>query len=109
MVEGFETFEYNNLASFEALLTRLEANGPRVSAVLIEPLQGEGGVVPGDPTIFQAIRRHCSKRGILLIFDEVQVGMGRSGQLWGYEQLGVTPDASPWRKALAVDMPSVPY
>ena len=84
MVEGFETFEYNNLASFEALLARSEANGPRVSAVLIEPLQGEGGVIPGDSAIFQAIRRHCSQREILLIFDEVQVGMGRSGQLWGY-------------------------
>ena len=100
MVEGFETFEYNNLASFEALLARSEANGPRVSAVLIEPLQGEGGVIPGDPAIFQAIRRHCSQRGILLIFDEVQVGMGRSGQLWGYEQLGVTPDAITLAKGL---------
>ena len=71
-----------------------------MSAVLIEPLQGEGGVIPGDPAIFQAIRRHCSQREILLIFDEVQVGMGRSGQLWGYEQLGVTPDAITLAKGL---------
>jgi acetylornithine aminotransferase len=100
MVEGFETFKYNDLASFESLLTRLEAYGPKVSAVLVEPLQGEGGVIPGDPVVFQAIRRHCSEKGILLIFDEVQVGMGRSGELWGYEHLGVTPDAITLAKGL---------
>ena len=100
MVEGFETFAYNNLNSFENLLIRLEADGPRVCAVLIEPLQGEGGVNPGDPEIFRAIRRHCDQRNILLIFDEVQVGMGRSGRLWGYEQLDVQPDVITLAKGL---------
>ena len=100
MVEGFETFLYNDLASFEQLLNRLEANGPRVCAVLVEPLQGEGGVNPGDPDVFRAIRHHCDQRNILLIFDEVQVGMGRSGRLWGYEQLNVQPDVLTLAKGL---------
>ena len=100
MVEGFETFIYNDIQSFEQLLNRLEAHGPRVCAVLIEPLQGEGGVNPGDPDVFRAIRRHCDERNILLIFDEVQVGMGRSGRLWGYEQLNVQPDVITLAKGL---------
>ena len=100
MVEGFEFFTYNDLADFEQLLERLEQDGPRVAAVLIEPLQGEGGVNPGDPAVMKAIRRHCDARDILLIFDEVQVGMGRTGTLWGYEQLGVVPDALTLAKGL---------
>ncbi|WP_114994053.1 aspartate aminotransferase family protein [Synechococcus sp. UW179A] len=100
MVEGFEFFQYNDLADFEQLLERLEQNGPRVAAVLIEPLQGEGGVNPSDPGVMQAIREHCDQRNILLIFDEVQVGMGRTGTLWGYEQLGVRPDALTLAKGL---------
>lgn len=100
MVEGFETFTYNDLPSFESLLNRLEAQGPKVAAVLIEPLQGEGGVNPGDPEVFLAIREHCDARNILLIFDEVQVGMGRCGTLWGYERLGVEPDAFTLAKGL---------
>lgn len=100
MVEGFEFFSYNDLEDFEQLLERLEQNGPRVAAVLIEPLQGEGGVNPGDPAVMHAIREHCDQRDILLIFDEVQVGMGRSGRLWGYEQLGVIPDALTLAKGL---------
>ena len=100
MVDGFEFFLYNDLEDFEQLLERLEQNGPRVAAVLIEPLQGEGGVNPGDPEVMQAIREHCDQRNILLIFDEVQVGMGRTGTLWGYEQLGVRPDALTLAKGL---------
>ena len=100
MVEGFEFFKYNDRADFEQLLERLEQNGPKVAAVLIEPLQGEGGVNPGDPEVMQAIREHCDQRNILLIFDEVQVGMGRTGTLWGYEQLGVRPDALTLAKGL---------
>ena len=100
MVEGFENFTYNDLASFESLLSRLETHGPKVAAVLIEPLQGEGGVNPGDPAVFRAIREHCDARNILLIFDEVQVGMGRCGTLWGYERLGVEPDAFTLAKGL---------
>jgi len=100
MVAGFETFTYNDLHSFEALLNRLEADGPRVAAVLIEPLQGEGGVNPGDPNVFRALREHCNQRNILLILDEVQTGMGRTGCLWGYEHLGIEPDAFTLAKGL---------
>ena len=71
-----------------------------MAAVLIEPLQGEGGVNPGDPAVFRTIREHCDARNILLIFDEVQVGMGRCGSLWGYERLGVDPDAFTLAKGL---------
>ena len=100
MVEGFENFTYNDLESFKTLLTKLEAHGPRVAGVLIEPLQGEGGVNPGDPAVFKAIRELCTANNILLIFDEVQVGMGRCGTLWGYERIGVEPDAFTLAKGL---------
>ena len=100
LVEGFDYFPYNDLEAFEALLERHEANGPSVAAVLIEPLQGEGGVNPGDRTFFQRVRELCDARNILLILDEVQVGMGRSGRLWGYEQLGIEPDAFTLAKGL---------
>ena len=100
LVDGFDYFPYNDLEAFEALLERHEANGPSVAAVLIEPLQGEGGVNPGDRTFFQRVRELCDARNILLILDEVQVGMGRSGRLWGYEQLGIEPDAFTLAKGL---------
>ena len=100
LVDGFDYFPYNDLEAFEALLERHEANGPSVAAVLIEPLQGEGGVNPGDRTFFRRVRELCDERNILLILDEVQVGMGRSGRLWGYEQLGIEPDAFTLAKGL---------
>ena len=100
VVAGFDYFTYNDIDSFEAALQKHEADGPTVAAVLIEPLQGEGGVNPGDRTFFQTIRERCSERNILLILDEVQVGMGRSGRLWGYQQLSIEPDAFTLAKGL---------
>ena len=105
MVEGFRYFPYNDLAAFEALLAECEAEGPRVAAVLIEPLQGEGGVNPGDPAFFRRVRELCDARSILLILDEVQVGVGRSGRWWGYEQLGIEPDAFTLAKGLGGGIP----
>ena len=105
MVQGFRYFPYNDLAAFEALLEQCEAQGPRVAAVLLEPLQGEGGVHPGDAAVFRRIREHCDARNILLIFDEVQVGVGRTGRLWGYEHLGVEPDAITLAKGLGGGIP----
>ncbi|MCP9800930.1 aspartate aminotransferase family protein [Synechococcus sp. RedBA-s] len=105
MVEGFHFFPYNDTAAFEALLSRCEADGPRVAAVMLEPLQGEGGVNPGDPAFFQRVRQLCDQHSILLIFDEVQIGMGRSGCLWGYEKLGVEPDAFTTAKGLGGGFP----
>ena len=100
LVEGFDYFPYNDIEAFESLLRQREANGPAVAAVLIEPLQGEGGVNPGDQHFFQRLRSLCNEHNILLILDEVQVGMGRSGRLWGYEQLGIEPDAFTLAKGL---------
>jgi acetylornithine aminotransferase len=105
MVQGFRYFPYNDTAAFEALLAECEAGGPRVAAVLVEPLQGEGGVNPGDPAFFQRLRQLCDQHHILLIFDEVQIGVGRSGRLWGYERLGVEPDAFTLAKGLGGGIP----
>ena len=105
MVEGFRYFPYNDTAAFEALLAECEADGPRVAAVLLEPLQGEGGVNPGDPAFFQRVRQLCDQHAILLILDEVQVGVGRSGRWWGHERLGIEPDAFTLAKGLGGGIP----
>ena len=105
MVEGFRYFPYNDIHAFESLLESCEAEGPSVAAVLLEPLQGEGGVNPGDPAFFRRVRQRCDERGILLILDEVQIGVGRSGRWWGYETLGVEPDAFTMAKGLGGGMP----
>jgi acetylornithine aminotransferase len=76
-----------------------------VAAVLLEPIQGEGGVHPGNRAFFQRVRELCDAHNILLIFDEVQIGVGRSGQRWGYEQLGVEPDAITLAKGLGGGIP----
>jgi acetylornithine aminotransferase len=72
---------------------------------MLEALQGEGGVRPGDMAYFQRIREICTEKGILLILDEVQVGMGRSGKLWGYENLGIEPDIFTSAKGLGGGIP----
>ncbi len=105
MVEGFRYFPYNDISAFEALLAECEAEGPRVAAVLLEPIQGEGGVIPGDPAFFRRVRELCDQRQILLIFDEVQIGVGRSGHWWGHGRLGVEPDAFTMAKGLGGGIP----
>jgi acetylornithine aminotransferase len=105
MVQGFRYFPYNDTAAFEALLATCEVEGPRVAAVLLEPIQGEGGVHPGNRAFFRRVRELCDAHNILLIFDEVQIGVGRSGLLWGYEQLGVEPDAITLAKGLGGGIP----
>jgi len=105
MVQGFRYFPYNDIAAFEALLTSCQSEGPRVAAVLLEPIQGEGGVHPGNRSFFRRVRELCDIHHILLIFDEVQIGIGRSGQLWGYQQLGVEPDAITLAKGLGGGIP----
>jgi acetylornithine aminotransferase len=105
MVQGFAYVPYNDIEILEQTLTELELNGPRVVAILLEPLQGEGGVNPGDLAYFQRLRQLCDEKRILLILDEVQVGMGRSGKLWGYENLGIEPDAFTSAKGLGGGIP----
>lgn len=105
MVRGFAYVPYNDLAVLQETVAQINADGPRVAAILLEPLQGEGGVNPGDRAYFQGVRQLCDDHNILLILDEVQVGMGRSGKLWGYENLGIEPDALTLAKGLGGGFP----
>ncbi len=81
------------------------AVGPQTAAVLLEPIQGEGGVLPLSQEFLAAARAACDREGAALIFDEVQTGMGRTGTLWAYEQTGVLPDALTSAKALGGGLP----
>lgn len=76
-----------------------------VAAIMLEPLQGEGGIIPGNKEYFQTARQLCDDCGALLMCDEVQVGMGRSGKLWGHENLGIEPDVFTSAKALGGGVP----
>ena len=105
LVPGFHYVDYNDIRAVEAAVTELDEGNYRVGAILIEPLQGEGGIRPGNVSYFQRLRQMCDEIGILLIFDEVQVGMGRSGKLWGYEHLGVEPDIFTSAKGLGGGIP----
>lgn len=105
LMPGFHYVPYNDIAALEAAIAQLDADQPQVAAILLEALQGEGGVRPGDRAYFQRIREICDETGILLILDEVQVGMGRSGQLWGYENLGIEPDIFTSAKGLGGGIP----
>ncbi|MGB9781880.1 MAG: acetylornithine transaminase [Moorellaceae bacterium] len=96
---GFRYVPFNDL---EALR---EAINSRTCAVMLEPVQGEGGVYPADPDYLKAVRELCDKEGILLIFDEVQCGLGRTGYLFAYQYYGVEPDLMTLAKALAGGVP----
>ncbi|MEH2349384.1 MAG: aspartate aminotransferase family protein [Nostoc sp.] len=105
LVPGFHYVNYNDINAVEIAISELDEGDYRVAAILIEPLQGEGGVRPGDVAYFKKLRQICDQTGILLIFDEVQVGMGRSGKLWAYEHLGVEPDIFTSAKGLGGGIP----
>jgi acetylornithine/N-succinyldiaminopimelate aminotransferase len=81
------------------------AVGPEVAGVLVEAIQGESGVHPLAPEIARELRAACDEHGALLIFDEVQTGMGRTGTLWAYERVGVTPDLMTLAKGLGGGLP----
>lgn len=104
--EGFEPLPqeidhipYNDIAAARAAIT------DDVAAVIVEPIQGEGGVIPGDPAFLKALRERCDETGALLIFDEVQSGVGRTGSLYAYMDTGVTPDILTTAKALGNGYP----
>jgi succinylornithine aminotransferase len=104
--EGFEPLPpsidhitYNDIDSARAAIT------DDVAAVIVEPIQGEGGVIPGDPAFLQALRELCDQTGALLIFDEVQSGVGRTGTFYDYMNTGVTPDVLTTAKALGNGYP----
>jgi len=102
---GFEYIPYNDIDALEAAVSDIDEGNRRVAAIILEPLQGEGGVNPGDLGYFLRVRKICDETGILLILDEVQVGMGRTGKLWGYENLGIEPDIFTSAKGLAGGIP----
>jgi acetylornithine/N-succinyldiaminopimelate aminotransferase len=99
LLEGFRFVPFNDV---EALR---EAVDTSVCAVMLEPIQGEGGVVCPDSDYLRRVRDLCSERGVLLIFDEVQVGMGRTGKLFAHEHYGITPDIMTLAKALGNGVP----
>lgn len=105
LVPGFHYVPYNDFGALEAAIAQIDQAERRVAAILLEPLQGEGGVRPGDRDYFQRVRQLCDEKGILLILDEVQVGMGRTGHYWGYEALGIEPDIFTSAKGLGGGIP----
>ncbi|MGP1375097.1 MAG: acetylornithine transaminase [Almyronema sp.] len=105
LMPGFHYVPYNDIAALEAAIAELDASQRQVVAIMLEPLQGEGGVRPGDAAYFQRIRQICDQTGILLILDEVQTGVGRTGRFWGYENLGIEPDVFTSAKGLGGGIP----
>ncbi|MDA8165231.1 MAG: aspartate aminotransferase family protein [Desulfobacteraceae bacterium] len=99
MPEGFRAAPFGDIDALAAMIA------PHTCAILVEPLQGEGGVRPLEEEYLRSIRRLCDERGLLLIFDEIQVGMGRTGTLFAYEQLGVVPDILTLAKAVGNGLP----
>ncbi|MDQ1418638.1 MAG: acetylornithine/N-succinyldiaminopimelate aminotransferase [Acidimicrobiaceae bacterium] len=99
MPEGFRHVAWDDLDALEAAID------PSVAAVLLEPLQGEGGVNPATPEYFQGVRAICDDRGLLFMVDEVQTGLGRTGDWFGFQGLGVRPDVVTMAKALGNGMP----
>ncbi len=99
LLQGFKFVPFNDIVRLE------EAVDEHVCAVMLEPIQGEGGVVCPDQEYLKAVRNVCDEKGILLIFDEVQVGMGRTGKLFAYENYGVAPHIMTLAKALGNGLP----
>ena len=97
--EGFRHVAWNDLDALESSLD------PSVAAVLLEPIQGEGGVNPATAEYFQGVRRICDERGILFMVDEVQTGLGRTGEWFGFQHFGVQPDVVTMAKALGNGLP----
>jgi acetylornithine/N-succinyldiaminopimelate aminotransferase len=96
---GFKYVAFNDLKALE------RAIDSRTAAVLVEPIQGEGGVIVPDEGYLPGLRKLCDEAGILLILDEIQTGMGRTGKPWAYEHSGVAPDIMTVAKALANGVP----
>ena len=98
-VPGFPKAVLNDLASVERLLT------DKTVAVMLEPIQGEAGVIAATDAFMRDLRELTRKRGLLLIVDEIQTGVGRTGKLWGYEHAGITPDIMTLGKGLGGGVP----
>ena len=99
MLPGFVYADYNDLESVKAQIS------DRTAAIMLEPVQGEGGVRPGELSFLQGVRELCDEHGLLLLFDEVQAGMGRTGSLFAYQGYGVVPDVLSLAKGLGGGVP----
>jgi len=99
LLPGIRFADFNNLESVKALLSE------RTAAILVEPVQGEGGVNPAEPEFMRGLRELCQAEGILLILDEVQCGIGRTGTFMAYQQYGIKPDIVTLAKALGGGFP----
>src|SRR6201991_381095 len=98
-MDGFDQVPHGDLEAVK------KAIGPHTAGILIEPVQGEGGVRSAPNSFFKALRQLCDDNGLLVVFDEVQTGMGRTGELFAYKRLGVTPDVMSLAKALGGGFP----
>ncbi|MBJ7550858.1 aspartate aminotransferase family protein [Marinomonas ostreistagni] len=96
---GIKHCEYNNIESLKEIIS------DKTCAVVMEPIQGEGGIIPADPEFAKQVRALCDEHKALLVFDEVQSGVGRTGTLYAYEQTGVTPDILTTAKSLGNGFP----
>lgn len=99
MIPGIKFAKYNNLDSVKELVS------DKTCAIIFETVQGEGGVYPAEPEFIEGVRKLCDERGILLILDEIQCGMGRTGSMFAYQQYGVKPDIVTVAKALGCGVP----
>ncbi|MBH0207743.1 MAG: acetylornithine aminotransferase [Nitrospira sp. HN-bin3] len=99
LMPGFAYAPFNDFTAVESLVTE------RTAAIMLEPIQAEGGVHVADREYLKRLRQFCTEKDILLIFDEIQTGMGRTGTLFAYEQLGVQPDIMTLAKGLAGGVP----
>lgn len=90
---------FNDIEALKTLIS------PKTCGIILEPIQGEGGIYPADLNYLQEVRRICDEENIVLIFDEVQTGIGRSGKLFAYQQYGVTPDVVTMAKGLGGGVP----
>jgi acetylornithine/N-succinyldiaminopimelate aminotransferase len=99
VMEGFDQVPFGNLEATKAAVTR------ETGAILIEPIMGEGGVRVVEPSFLRALRELCDQRGLLLLLDEVQTGMGRTGELFAHQRVGIEPDIMALAKALGGGFP----
>ena len=99
MPDGFDQIDFNDLGAMRAAVSE------KTCAIMVELVQGEGGIFPGEPDYIQGLRDLCDEKGLLLIFDEVQTGIGRLGTFYGYQHYGVEPDIITLAKGLGGGVP----
>ena len=99
LMGGVKFADFNDLESVKAQIT------DKTCAIIMETVQGEGGIYPAEPEFLQGVRKLCDEHDILLILDEIQCGMGRTGSMFAWQQYGVMPDIMTCAKALGCGVP----